>query len=517
MNVVDSLGNTAQVNVSVGDGVAINPATPTVPPKGTTTFTATGGSDSGYVFSLSSSPSGGSISAAGAYQAGAVPNVTDVVSVVDSLGNATSTNVTVGPGLSLSPLSSTSPPGGAIAFAVTGGSGTGYAFSLSPNLSGGSIVAGTGAYTAGATPSVVDTVNVVDSVGNTASTSVTIGVGVAIAPVAPTATPLGSVAFSATGGSGGGYSWSFATNASGGSIDEASGAYVAGPTPNVSDVVRVTDSLENVATATVMVGAGVTILPTSPVSPPLGPVAFSATGGSGTGFVWSITTSGSGAATIGASSGAYVAGAVGNTSDVVKVVDSLGNTASVDVSVGAGIAITPIAPVTPPLGALAFTATGGSGTGHAWTFVSNESGGTVDAATGAYVAGATPSVTDTLRVTDSLGNTTTATVTVGPGLSITPVSNSLAPLGTIAFSVSGGTGTGFAWSLSTNHSGGSIGGATGAYVAGSTGGVSDVVSVHDSLGNTASISITVGPALAIAPTTATTPPRGTQAFTASGG
>ncbi len=517
VNVIDSLGNTAQVNVSVGDGVAINPANTTLAPSGSTSFTAVGGSGTGYAFTLLSGPSGGSITGAGAYQAGAVPNVVDVVGVVDSLGNAATTDVTVGPGVSLLPLNPASPPDGTIAFAVSGGSGTGYTFSVSTNLSSGTIVAGTGAYTAGAIPSVTDVVTVTDSLGNAASTNVTIGVGVSILPVAPATPPRGAVTLAAMGGSGTGYVWSFATNASSGTIDPATGAYVAGPTQNVSDLVRVTDSLGNVATVTVTVGAGVTIAPALPATPPLGPVALSATGGSGTGFTWSITTQGSGASTIGAASGAYLAGAAGNSSDVVKVVDSLGNTASVDVSVGAGITITPVAPVTPPLGPLAFTATGGKGSGYAWTFVSNESGGTIDATTGAYVAGALPSVTDTIRVTDSLGNTTTATVNVGPGLSITPLSSSIAPLGTVAFSVSGGTGAGFVWSLSTNHSGGSIVAATGAYVAGTSGGVADVVSVHDSLDNTASASITVGPALAAAPTTATMPPRGMQTFTASGG
>jgi hypothetical protein len=47
-------------------------------------------------------------------------------------------------------------------------------YSLSVNNSGGSINSSTGLYTAGATPSVVDTVHVVDGIGSTANASVSV-------------------------------------------------------------------------------------------------------------------------------------------------------------------------------------------------------------------------------------------------------------------------------------------------------------------------------------------------------
>jgi len=58
-----------------------------------------------------------------------------------------------------------------------------------------------------------------------------------------------------------------------------------------------------------------------------------------------------------------------------------------------------------------FTGLGGYGT-YVYSFQTNNSGGSINASTGLYVAGATPSVIDTLKVTDSLGNTATATVSV---------------------------------------------------------------------------------------------------------
>ncbi len=58
-----------------------------------------------------------------------------------------------------------------------------------------------------------------------------------------------------------------------------------------------------------------------------------------------------------------------------------------------------------------FTAAGGYGT-LVFSLFDDNSGATIDDETGLYTAGATPSVTDTIRVTDSLGNFTDATVGV---------------------------------------------------------------------------------------------------------
>lgn len=57
-----------------------------------------------------------------------------------------------------------------------------------------------------------------------------------------------------------------------------------------------------------------------------------------------------------------------------------------------------------------FVAVGGYGA-YVYSFQTNNSGGTIDPGTGAYTAGATPSV-DTIKATDTFGNTATATVTV---------------------------------------------------------------------------------------------------------
>jgi hypothetical protein len=58
-----------------------------------------------------------------------------------------------------------------------------------------------------------------------------------------------------------------------------------------------------------------------------------------------------------------------------------------------------------------FTGLGGYGT-LTYSFQTNNSGGTLNASTGAYTAGSVSGVTDTLLVTDAFGNTATASVTV---------------------------------------------------------------------------------------------------------
>ncbi len=75
----------------------------------------------------------------------------------------------------------------------------------------------------------------------------------------PTATVLsgGRLAFTATAGTGPTYTFTLKTNASGATLGSTTGAYLAGPTGNVTDVVLVTDYQGGTATATVTVTAAV--------------------------------------------------------------------------------------------------------------------------------------------------------------------------------------------------------------------------------------------------------------------
>ena len=237
--------------------------------------------------------------------------------------------------------------------------------------------------------------------------------GLFAVPNPSSAAPRQSRSFTASGGSGTGYVWSYVTNSSGGQLNSSSGAYTAGLTPNVIDVLKVTDSQENADIVTVTVTAGVSISPSNPSIPPRGILHMSASGGSGAGFVWTLDASLSGA-TIGAG-GIYTAGSTANVSDVIRVTDSLGNGASATVTVTASVSVSPKSTSLQPKMSQAFSASGGSGTGYIWALASNGSGATLNPSTGVYTAGAISGTTDIVQVTDSLGNSASATITVTGG------------------------------------------------------------------------------------------------------
>ncbi len=76
--------------------------------------------------------------------------------------------------------------------------------------------------------------------------------GIIVSPAQVSLAPGASQSFTAKGGSGLGYVWSFVHNESGGTLT-ASGDYQAGPVGGATDVVQVVDSFANSATATVNV------------------------------------------------------------------------------------------------------------------------------------------------------------------------------------------------------------------------------------------------------------------------
>jgi len=516
VTVTDSLGNTDTVTVSVGGTLVLNASATTVPPRGSLTFTASGGSGTGYVFALTGNASGGTVDpTTGIYRAGFTGDVTDVVTVTDSLGNVASASIPVGHGLRVTIGVTTVAPGQSFPLVVSGGSGSGYQFALTSNQSMGSI-SGAGVYQAGAIGDVTDVVTVTDTLGNLVTVSISVGSGLTLTASATTVPPRGTAMFTPLGGSGGGFTFVLRSNGSGGSVNATTGAYVAGDMPNSMDVIEVTDAFGNVASASITVGAGLAISPAAPAVAPLGSLAFAASGGSGSGYLFAFVTNASGG-TLGATTGAYMAGATTDVVDIISVTDSLGNTLTVAVAVGDALTVNPPAPAVAPRGHVQLTAAGGSRAGYAFTLTTNASGGTVDATTGAYTAGAGGDVVDVVTVVDSLGNSAHASIAVGDPLQVSPVSIDVAPLGAFTFSTAGGSGSGYVFMLSANGSLGQIDARTGAYLAGAVGGTTDVVSVTDSLGNIATATIHVGAALHIAAPAGPTPPRGGLALIVSGG
>ena len=261
------------------------------------------------------------------------------------------------------------------------------------------------------------------------------------------------ISFSHTGGEGP-YTFSMLANNSGATLDVQTGAYVAGSTGSVVDTIVVTDKAGATATAMVTVNAALAISPSSKTVAAADRILFSETGGVGP-FTYSISTNHSGGS-IDASTGAYTAGATGGVIDTIRVTDSLANISSATVTVNPALAISPSSTALAVGNGVTFSKTGGVGP-FTFSLASNDSGATIDANTGAYTAGATGGVTDTVRVTDSLMNTSNATVTVNAALAISPSSDTVVTGAGISFSASGGVPS-YTYSLLTNSSGGSISG-----------------------------------------------------------
>lgn len=87
-----------QFTVSAADiviiPIVITPTSATVPHTQTQQFTGTGGYGT-LTWTVSTNNSGGSINSSGLYTAGATPNVTDVISATDTLGNVTTVSIAV--------------------------------------------------------------------------------------------------------------------------------------------------------------------------------------------------------------------------------------------------------------------------------------------------------------------------------------------------------------------------------------------------------------------------------------
>ncbi len=167
---VDFLPGSSSFDVTAPAPFSAIPATASIAPRGTLTFTAAGGTSAGYAWSMVTNLSGGSITPTGEYSAGPVGSVSDVVQVVDSGGNVATANVQVGPALALAPSMVSVETGRQQVFTASGGQPP-YEWSLLSAPSGGGLD-GSGLYTAGAVPDVTDVVVVSDAFGVTASASI---------------------------------------------------------------------------------------------------------------------------------------------------------------------------------------------------------------------------------------------------------------------------------------------------------------------------------------------------------
>src|ERR1035438_5084491 len=190
--------------------------------------------------------------------------------------------------------------------AAVGGSGTGYKWSVTSGaLPSGLSLAATGAITG--KPTIAETskftVKVVDSANNSAAAALTVTVSSALHILTATL-PTGyigiaySITLTAAGGSGTGYKWSVSAGSlpGGFTLGATTGILSGKPTIASSNTftVKVTDSLSHTATAafTLKMNPDLAITTTAIKEGYAGTVysqQLTAAGGSGSGYVWSIS------------------------------------------------------------------------------------------------------------------------------------------------------------------------------------------------------------------------------------
>lgn len=266
-------------------------------------------------------------------------------------------------------------------------------------------------------------------------------------------------------------------------------------------------------------------LPTGYVGSNYTAPTLTATGGSGTGFTFALASGSALPAGLTLSPAGVLSGkptTAGTTSFTVTATDSASNTGNgtFSITVNAAVSITTASPL--PAGYVGsnysktFAATGGSGTGYTWAVTGGSTlpGGLTLSATGVLsgkpTTAGTPSFS--ITVTDSASNTAAVpfTITISAGVAIT--SPGTLPLGYqgsaypgATLTATGGSGSGYTWTWAAT--GGSSlpaglvlspGGVISGLPTGS-GTFNIVVTVTDSVGNTASAtdSLTVQATLAI--------------------
>lgn len=496
----DAFGDTGSQALTlkvIYPALAITPLTPPIGYVGatytSTTLAATGGSGTGYTWSLANStilPAGLGLSSAGVISgkptaAGTTPFT---AMVTDSAANTATLalSIVVNPAVSIA--TATTLPVGFVGsaysqtLAATGGSGTGYSWIVNSGstLPGGLSLSSAGVLngtpTASGTPSF--TVTVTDSVSNTASATFSLTINASVSITTLSTLPGGyqngvypTTALAATGGNSGPYTWAWAA-ASGSSLPAGlilSTAGVITGTPTGSGifniVVTATDSASNKGTATftLTIEAALAVSTTTLKSGTVN-VAYSqtlaATGGSGTGNTWATTGPSTLASlNLSLSADGVLSGTpttTGTATFTAQVTDSQSHTASASLSVSVFNVLT-VTTTTLPVASVGtaysqtLNAGGGTGSGYTWTATSSNLATYGLSLSAAGVVSGTPTTSGaasfTANVTDSGNNTALQ------ALSIT-IYNALT-LPQPGASVPGPAIAGSAYSGSINASGGS--------------------------------------------------------------
>jgi hypothetical protein len=535
-------------------------------------LTATGGSQFGFTFALTSGVLPGDLSLTSDGLLSGVPATTGsstfTVTATDSSGGSGSQSYTLNVNGSAITLSPTTLPNGTVGTAyseqltATGGSQFGFTFALTSGVLPGDLSLSSAGLLSGIPASAGSstfTVTATDSGGATGSQAYTLTVSATAITLSPTTLPTGTVGtaysqqLTASGGTGTGFSFSKTAGALPAGLSLSSDGLLSGVPATAQSstfTVTATDSGGAIGSQTYTLTANVAAITLSPTVLPTGTVGtaysqqLTASGGTGTGFSFAVTTgtlpNGFSLSSAGLLSGVPVS--EGSSSFTVTATDSGGATGSLTYTLSVnGLAIT-LSPTTLPDGTAGapysqqLTASGGTGTGFSFAVTTGTlpNGLTLSSAgllsgvpasegsssftvTATDSGGATGSLTYTLNVT-----ATVPAITLSPTTLPNPTANTTY---TQQLTASGGSGTGYSFAVTIGALPAGLSLAMSGKVSGrptTAGDVSFTVTVTDSLGTTASqdYSVTVNPAITLGPATLPSPAVNSpysQQLTASGG
>jgi hypothetical protein len=277
----------------------------------------------------------------------------------------------------------------------------------------------------------------------------------------------------ASGGSGTGYTWTISAGSLPAGLTLTSGVISGKPTTAGTPhfTIKVTDSAANSATAAVFIQVNPALaVSTTKLATGYLNIAYSATlaatGGTSTGYTWTITVGTLPAGLSLASATGIISGkptVKGSSTATFKVADSLGHTASASLAIAVNADLS-IATTKLSLGyvnskySVTLVSAGGSGTGNTWSLLSGSIPAGITLSSAGLLSGAPTSSgarTFTVQVKDSADNTANATftLTVNPALSVT--SPRILPVGyagsnySTTLTAGGGSGTGYKWTATS--------------------------------------------------------------------
>jgi plastocyanin len=398
----------ALVGVTVPVGLSISPKTISIAAGGTVTFTAGGGTSPYNYVKLDG---GGTFNIGTHVYTAPWSATTAHIQVTDNVLATDIATVTVNPppALAISPSAPTLNVGQTVTFTGNGGSGNPANYSYAKISGGGTFNGVTHVYTApgSGTTAVIRLTDSVTSQTSDANVTVNAPAALAISPSTTTLNVGQTVTLTGSGGSGNPANYSYAKISGAGTFNGVTHVYTA-PGSATIVAIRLTDTLTlQTSDSTVTVPAPPPLTFTPATSNVVVGNAVTLTPGGGSGSYTCSLVSGTG--TLVPATFTYTT--VAAETSVIRLLDTV-TLSTLDATVQSFFTLT----ITPSTASVQVNSTypfSASGGVPPYTFSVSVGTGTVTPATGIFTApGAAQS--DTVKVTDSVLNTATSSVTVNP-------------------------------------------------------------------------------------------------------